>query len=527
MPIKGSLSDLSIMDILQMLHIGSKTGELAITNEENLVYLYLDSGDLTSIHWMNRKDRLGSILVENGVIKEKQLQEALSLQSERENAHLGELFLELELVSRETLTEYLRKQMRDTIIELSGWAKGYFVFESRESYEPEVLPVSIKIDDVLLESAALKDEMAASSLPDKDSILVISPDWSDYSILTDEEEMVLSKVDGERTLSSLINALPVEEFKALKLLSDLINKGVLKELKIERQTLLKDKERIDEHRNLGVAFVKIGMLNEALREIHRILELRPNDAEALFYKGIISFKMDDLDEAEKSFRESLLVVKHTSTLNNIYLINELKGNSEVALDYLSQALKKEENNEKILLNKAIIYLKLKKDEEALDILNDLKSKTPYTEFYRAYILARKGKIKDAMNLLEEGLSLAPEFGEYFYNLGRLYETCGDEKKATEMYQQGLKSDPDCLILSKALIDYYYRNKLFDLCEVRIDTLMSSGVRDWDLFFKKGNILFQRGRTKEAVELWKKALDLNPDNKLIKRTIELAEGHEEI
>ncbi|MBN1694881.1 tetratricopeptide repeat protein [candidate division WOR-3 bacterium] len=526
MPIKGSLSDLSIMDILQMLYIGSKTGELAITNEENLVYLYLNTGNLTHIHWMNRKDRLGSLLVENGFIEEKDLKEVLELQQERENIPLGELILELELVDKKTLTEYIKKQMRDAIIELSGWAKGYFVFESREAYQPEGLPVSIKIDDVLLESAALKDELAASSLPDKDSILVVSPDWSDESSLTEEEQMIINKVDGEKTLSSLINVLPMEEFKALKLLSALIKKGALKELEIKRETLVKDKEKIEEHMNLGIAFVKIGMLNEAQREFNRILELKPNNPEALFYKGIIGFKLNDLDEAENAFKESLKTVKRTSTLNNIYLINELKGNNESALDYLSKALKREENNEKILLNKAIIYLKMKKDAEALNILDNIKTKTPYTIFYYSYILARKGKIKEAMQILEEGLSLAPEFGEYFFNLGKLYETIGEEKKATEMYQQGLKSDPECIILSKALIDYYYRNKLFDICEVRIETLISTGIRDWDLFFKKGNILFQRGNTKEALELWKKALELNPDNKLIKRTIELAKGNEE-
>jgi tetratricopeptide (TPR) repeat protein len=526
MPIKGSLSDLSITDILQMLYIGSKTGELAITNEENLVYLYLNSGNLTHIHWMNRKDRLGSILVENGIIKEKDLQEVLSLQRERENAPLGELFLELELIDKKTLSEYIKKQMRDAIIELSGWSKGYFVFESRETYQPEGLPVSIKIDDVLLESAALKDELAASSLPDKDSLLVVSPDRSDESSLTDEEKMIISKVDGEKTLSSLINTLPIEEFKALKLLSELIKKGVLKELKIRHTTLIKDKERIEEHMNLGIAFVKIGMLNEALREFNRILELKPKDPESLFYKGIISFKMAELEEAENSFQESLKTVKRTSTLNNIYLINELKGNNETALDYLSKALKREKDNEKLLLNKAIIFLKMKKDEEASDILNSIKTKTAYTIFYHAYILAGKGKAKGALKTLEEGLSLAPEFGEYFFNLGKLYEAFDEEKKSTEMYQQGLKSDPECVILSKALIDYYYRNKLFDICEVRIDTLISTGIRDWDLFFKKGNILFQRGNTKEALKLWEKALELNPDNKLIKRTIELAKGHEE-
>jgi len=527
MPIKGSLSDLSITDILQMLQIGSKTGELAITNEENLVYLYLNSGELTHVHWMNRKDRLGSMLVENGLIEEQELKEVLELQQERENAPMGELFLELELVDKKTLREQIKKQMRDAIIELSGWEKGYFVFESREIYQPEGLPVSIKIDDVLLESAALKDELAASSLPDKDSILILAPEAKDTAELTEEEQMILNKVDGEKTLSSLINVLPIEEFKALKLLSELIKKGILKELEIKRETLVQDKDRIDEHRNLGIAFVKIGMLNEALREFHRILELKPNDPEALFYKGIICFKMDDLDEAEKCFKESFKIVKRTSTLNNIYLVNELKGNTEKALDYLAQALKKEEDNEKLLLNKAIIFLKMRKNTEALEILENIKVKTAYTEFYYAYIMARKGRVTKAIECMEEGLSLAPEFGEYFFNLGKLYETFGEEKKATETYQQGLKSDPGCVILSKALIDYYYKNKLFDLCEVRIETLISQGIRDWDLFFKKGNILFQRGITKEAIELWKKALELNPGNKLIKRTIELAKGHEEI
>jgi len=50
------------------------------------------------------------------------------------------------------------------------------------------------------------------------------------------------------------------------------------------------------------------------------------------------------------------------------------------------------------------------------------------------------------------------------------------------------------------------------------------VEDWDLYFKKGNILFQKKLTKEAIDAWEKALKLNPDNKTIKRNIELAKGN---
>src|SRR4030095_2176983 len=44
--------------------------------------------------------------------------------------------------------------------------------------------------------------------------------------------------------------------------------------------------RVDEHRNLGVAFYKTGMLDEAMREFRRVAELRENDSASRFYIGL-------------------------------------------------------------------------------------------------------------------------------------------------------------------------------------------------------------------------------------------------
>ncbi|MEA1913223.1 MAG: tetratricopeptide repeat protein [candidate division WOR-3 bacterium] len=522
MSIKGSLHDFSIVDILQMLSFSNKTGELAVTEKEAMVYIYLNSGMLIHVDWVNRKDKLGSILVENGIINEETLKEVLELQEEQPNAPLGEMLCKLDLIDTEILKKYIKKQMIDAIIELAGWDNGYFVFESKEPFEYIGIPVSIKIDDVLIESATLQDELKASSLPDKDSILVRSSEWESKTQFSDEEEKVLEKVDGKKSLSYLINSLPMEEIRIVKILSHFLKEGIIKEVKSDGITLERAEAKTDEYRNLGVAFIRIGMYKESLREFDRILELKPGDPEALFYKGIIKFELGEIEDAENVFNMSQDKIEKTETLNNLSIIKDLQGDLESGLRYISWALGKEKNNPKIILNKAIILLKLGKIEEGFEVLSKLQEKTVYTEFYHAYILAKQRKPEEALTCLQNGLSMNPKFGEYFYNLGKLYEAFMEEKEAAEIYKRGLKTDPDSTILIKALIDYYYRNNIFDQCEKKIDAAISSGVVDWELDFKRGNILYKKGHSKEAIEAWEKALKLNPDNQTIKRSIELAE-----
>src|SRR5207249_5772360 len=48
--------------------------------------------------------------------------------------------------------------------------------------------------------------------------------------------------------------------------------------------------RVEEHRNLGVAFYKTAMLDEAAREFRRVAELRPGEANAHFYIGLVALR---------------------------------------------------------------------------------------------------------------------------------------------------------------------------------------------------------------------------------------------
>src|SRR5687767_16009580 len=51
--------------------------------------------------------------------------------------------------------------------------------------------------------------------------------------------------------------------------------------------------RIDEHRNLGIAFYKTGMYDEATREFRRVAELQPRNLDARFHLALIGLRKGD------------------------------------------------------------------------------------------------------------------------------------------------------------------------------------------------------------------------------------------
>jgi len=68
MAIKGSLKEASLPDVLQLLALGQKTGCLSIADRSNFGYIYFEKGRICYASIVNRRDRLGDILVKHGKI---------------------------------------------------------------------------------------------------------------------------------------------------------------------------------------------------------------------------------------------------------------------------------------------------------------------------------------------------------------------------------------------------------------------------------------------------------------------------
>src|SRR5215212_7676093 len=103
MAIRGSLKEASLPDVLQLLAMGKKTGCLSVTHRSNFGYIYFDKGRISYASIVNRRDRLGDMLVKNGVISVEELEVAVMAQGKRREKRIGELLVESNALTREEL----------------------------------------------------------------------------------------------------------------------------------------------------------------------------------------------------------------------------------------------------------------------------------------------------------------------------------------------------------------------------------------------------------------------------------------
>ena len=80
MGIKGSLTDVSLADISQLLGMGGKTGCLTLTHRENQGCVYFQGGRVIYASVVDRPDRIGELLVAREVISRDQLSAAMANQ---------------------------------------------------------------------------------------------------------------------------------------------------------------------------------------------------------------------------------------------------------------------------------------------------------------------------------------------------------------------------------------------------------------------------------------------------------------
>ena len=103
MAIKGSLKEASLPDVLQLLSMGKKTGCLAVTHRNNFGYVYFDKGLISYASIVNRRDRIGDILLKSGTISQAQLDEAINAQALHRDKRIGELLVAQGAVTPEGL----------------------------------------------------------------------------------------------------------------------------------------------------------------------------------------------------------------------------------------------------------------------------------------------------------------------------------------------------------------------------------------------------------------------------------------
>ena len=223
MAIKGSLREASLPDVLQLLAMGQKTGCLSVTDRSNFGYIYFDRGRISYASIVNRRDRLGDMLVKAAVLTQTELDSAIDIQgTQHRHKRLGEILIEQQILSREELHRYIRIQIEEAVYYLFTWTQGTFSFEGDIRPDEHDFLVSINPESLLLEGARRVDEwsLIEKKIPSFDIIFGVDDGRlaASEAQLTPLQEQLLPLIDGRRDVTALIDASGAGEFEVGKAL---------------------------------------------------------------------------------------------------------------------------------------------------------------------------------------------------------------------------------------------------------------------------------------------------------------------
>ncbi|MEH2091296.1 tetratricopeptide repeat protein [Nostoc sp.] len=241
-------------------------------------------------------------------------------------------------------------------------------------------------------------------------------------------------------------------------------------------------------------------------EIYRqIIDLDPQQSEALYRLGLLAQQREQYQNAERFFQIALQLQPEVGTIHNsLGFALQQQGKLEEAIACYEKALKILPDSIEVQINiKNILHIQGKLSPE---------EQIHYAELNEQFALARQqaGDFKIAELYYRQAIALQPDLVSSHTNLGEVLQKQGRFNDAIDSYQQAIKIKPD--------YHYAYHNlgylfqekgKFAEAIEVYEKTL--SIQPDFAITYNNlGNILRAQNKFDAAIESYQKAIKIRPD-----------------
>ena len=534
MAIRGSLKEASLPDVLQLLSMGKKTGCLSVGHRGSFGYIFFDKGKISYASIVNRRDRLGDMLVKNGKITQKQLDNAVDAQIRRRDKKLGELLVEQRALTREQLQEFLKVQIEEAVYFLFTWTEGSFNFEPDVAPEQQDTLVSIGPESLLLEGARRVDEwsLIEKKIPTFDIVFEIdrAQTQANESKLTREQRVVLALIDGVRDVHAVFEESGLVEFDAGKALYGLATANCIHRIGTTSRFGAGGPtadDTVAQHRALGMALLKTGMIDDAAREFRRVLELESQDVVARSCLGGILARKGEWSNAEAELKRATASVEADyAAWHNLGYVLERQGRFSDAIAAFDEAEHHGSGDARLQLSRAVVTLRMGDAATADDMLRRVGEtygdETPPAHWYNYSALAAglRGDLRRAIALFSEGLTAHPDAGVLANNLAAALERRGDYDDALSAVQHGLQHAPDLPQLAKNLGDLHFRAGRFaEALNAYRRAVKLAPALGPDVYNKLGTLYLRRREQEEAARCWQRALEIAPADQTARKHLD--------
>lgn len=227
MAIKGTLKTMSLVDLLQFLGAGRKSGTLKFDHGKITKQIYFKNGMIVGSKSNDPREYLGQVLLHYGKVDETQLKAAREVQR-TSGAKLGEVLVEQGFLTEDEVLGILRTRTLDAIYDLFVWTDGDFEFYDEESSPEDLLLIEVEPTTVIMEGIYRIDEFERyrTLVPSDRSVLELNAGWTSSLKLGKEFRQILYFVEKRMSVAEVCYHMHASSFHVYGQLYTLISEGV-------------------------------------------------------------------------------------------------------------------------------------------------------------------------------------------------------------------------------------------------------------------------------------------------------------
>ncbi|MDQ2977099.1 MAG: DUF4388 domain-containing protein [Acidobacteriota bacterium] len=286
MTIQGSLSTMTVSDLLQFLAAGKKTGLLKCSHAKVVKGIYFENGSIVGSSTNDPGEYLGQVLIHYGKITESQLQAAMEIQrggdqvqtrisdvqspggkevsspksqasspagkevsgsksqasspggkevasnksqaSSHTPARLGQILVAQGLLTDAEVSKVLRIRTLDIIYDLFIWKEGHFEFYFEGPLPADFTRVNVEVNRVIMEGAYRADEFTRyrTLIPSDRTVMELGTGWTSSLGSGKETRELLYFLEKRMSVAEICYNMHSSSFEVYGQLYDLVQKGV-------------------------------------------------------------------------------------------------------------------------------------------------------------------------------------------------------------------------------------------------------------------------------------------------------------
>ena len=229
MALRGNLRDITMTQLLNLVHLASKTGTLVVDGVSEQAYISFRDGKLAYARVGKDDGSLASVLHKANKINANQYRAIVDRAGQMTDKELGLLLINAGYVTQEDILLNLQGYFTEVVRKLFTWVEGIFRFENELLPPDGRINVKLDLENIIIEgSRQLRElEQLQDEIPSLDMALKFTERPLTNVNLSVEEWKVVRFVDPKNTMRQIANTNKLSDLDVRRIVYGLLQAGLV------------------------------------------------------------------------------------------------------------------------------------------------------------------------------------------------------------------------------------------------------------------------------------------------------------